>query len=287
MIRACWNLVVMGLLFAITVLLVGCGSGTGGASKTNITIGGLSSTNIEAGTNVSGTIKITADSLALNHVTVTVKTDNPFVTGSANATDGAGNATFILYASSGSDFSKPVKVWAEYNGISSNNLEINLKSFTESSALTFTMLPSVTYARTVDTGTAAGLYSTNVTGNQVLFKAANGAVVTVPVEISVDSITGYAAGDVITVTDTTGYIYFEGIKPLTLAAFSINSVDGTVTIPTIYTYILPAASSTAGVTTAHTYAVVWRAKVVYNGMVYYKTAEVSVSASTTSKAPAP
>jgi hypothetical protein len=288
MLKTVCKVLVTCLMLSSVSLVAGCGSGggTGGPSGTTITLGGLSSTTIEAGTNVSGTLTIGASSSALNEVQVDIKTDNSAVTGSAGKTDTGGKAAFILTASPTANLSATVNVWAEYNGLKSNVLQISLKSYTESSTFTFAMGTPDPYTRTVDTGTAATTRGTVVAGNQVTFKAATGAVVTVPVEISVDSITGYANGDVVSVTGSNGVTDFTGTNPVGSVRFMINTVDGTVSIPVIYTYIVPAASSIAGITTSHTYSVVWRAKVTYNGMVYNKTAEVLVTASTTSQAPA-
>jgi hypothetical protein len=278
-----------GILLLSMILLVGCGSSgtTGGASNMKITLSGLSATTIEAGTQVSGTVQISADAVALNGIGFTIKTNNSFVTGSPNSdTIGDGSAEFILTASPLADLSKSVQVWAEYEGIKSNIVEVNLKSYTESSNFTFTMGDSIDYSRTVVTGTPGMTYNIVETGNQVQFTAPGGAIVSVPVEVSIDSINGYFAGDVVTVLTNSGYVSFTGINPTTSASFIINSSDGVAPVPTTYTFNVPAASSVADQTTALTYSVVWRAKVTYNGMVYYKTATTSVSAETTSQEPA-
>jgi hypothetical protein len=274
----------LATLSLAVLALFGCGSGggTGGASNMTITLSGLSSTTMESGTNVSGTVSIQADAAGLNGVNVSIKTDNSFVTGVSSDTDNTGNASFVLSASPLADLSKTVKVWAEYDGVRSNILEINLKSYIESSTFDFTISSTAEFSRTANNNTSASAANIVVTGNQIVFKGPAGAVVSAPVEISIDSINNYAVGDVVTVGGTTT---FEGVNPLNFVSFTINTVDGVVNIPTTYSVVLPAAASVAGVSTSHVYSVTWRAKVTYNGMVYYKTATTSVTGTTVSQDP--
>ena len=272
------------LVFSLFSLAAcGSGGGTGGTSSMTIELSGLTSTTLEAGTAISGAVQIKATSSALNGVTVTIKTDNSSVIGSAAATDGAGTAAFTLHAANNADLSKKVQVWAEYDGVKSNVLEIDLKSWAESSTLEFTEESTVSYPRSAVIGAPATTYSTIVSGNSLVFKDPSGSVVSgVPVEISITSFNGYSLGDVVSVLPTSGYVYYTGANPTSTATFVISSTDGKLDIPTTYTYVVPGAASPAGTVTSHTYSIVWQAKVTYGGREYFKTAVTSVSATTTS-----
>ena len=288
MTKALWKVLVTCLMISSVTLFAGCGSGggTGGASNMSITLSGLSSSTIEAGTNVSGTLNIAASSSALNEVQVDIKTDNAAVIGSAHRTDNLGNAGFTLTASPNAALSATVNVWAEYNGVKSSSLQINLKSWAESSTFEFTEVPSVPYSRSAVIGTAATTYSTIVSGNSVVFKDPSGSVVSgVPVEIRILQFNGYTAGDKVSVLTTSGYVDYTGVNPTNTASFTITAVDGKLEIPTTYTYVVPGAASPAGTETPHTYSVVWQAKVTYGGREYLKTAVTTVTATTTSTDP--
>ena len=275
------------LVFSLFSLAAcGSGGGGGGASSMTIILSGLTSTTLEAGTAISGVVQISADAPALNGVSVTIKTDNSSVIGSATATDVAGTAAFSLHAANNADLSKKVQVWAEYDGVKSNVLEIDLKSWAESSTLEFTEESSVPYSRSAVIGAPVTTYSTIVSGNSLVFKDPSGSVVTgVPVEISITSFNGYSLGDVVSVLTTSGYVYYTGANPTSTASFVISNTDGKLDIPTTYTYVVPEAASPAGTITSHTYSIVWQAKVTYGGREYFKTAVTSVTATTTSTDP--
>ncbi|WP_277057083.1 hypothetical protein [Trichlorobacter lovleyi] len=264
----------LAVLLMSGVMLTGCG-GTGGASGSTITLSGLSATTIKAGTSASGVLTI-ASANAVNEISVDIKTDSTEVTGTADKTNSSGVASFTITAAPTVASTKTIHVWAEYNGLTSNKLEITLSSVADSSTFNFSVGPTAEFSRAVAAGTAATTANIVVSGNQVSFIAADGTK-GLPVTISIDQIDNYSVGDNVRING----IDFSGVFPVQTTTLTTNNTDGIALMPTTITVVLPAAPSTVGQSISHVYAVYWRATVTYKGLTYTKTGVTSVTGTTT------
>lgn len=276
----------LALVFILAIITAGCGSGggTGGASNLKIELSGLSTTTIEPGTTATGIVTITADALGLNEVDVTIKTSDSDLVGAANKTNALGVAGFSLTANNNVAVHKKVQVWAEFDGVKSNTVEVELNSVAESSSLALTVSAEVNYPeRSVVIGTPATLSSVVVAGNQVKFLAPNGVVppAGTPVTLTVDRIDGWFTGDAISING----VDFSGIVPVQSTIVTTTNTDGVALIPTIYTIYVPPAPSVKDQSTPHSYVVYWRATVTYNGLLYSKVATTLVTTSTKATEP--
>lgn len=273
MVKNGWHVLVLTALMLAGLMLTGCG-GTGGASGSTITLSGLSATTIKAGTSASGVLTI-ASANAVNDITVDIKTDSTEVTGSASKTNPSGVASFTLTAAPTVASTKTIHVWAEYNGLTSNKLEITLSSVADSSTFNLTVGATADFTRTVTPLSPASSVNIVILGNQVTFIASDGTK-GLPVTISIDRIDNYSVGDNVRING----IDFSDVLPVQTTTLTTNNTDGIALMPTTITVVLPAAQST-GTSISHVYAVYWRATVTYNGLTYTKTGVTSVTGTTT------
>jgi hypothetical protein len=275
MIKAIHRLTIAALLLITLVIIAGCGGGTGGGTNLTITLSGLSSSTIEPGTTASGTIKLTASSVALNDVSVSIMTDASEVTGSALESNLSGNASFFLTAASNVSVKKTVKVWAEYGGVKSNVLQVSLNSVAESSTFNFTVSPTADFEINAAPGTSPGTGDIVVSGNQVEFKGPNGVIVTAPVELTIYYIDSWFIGDNVRVYGTD----FNGERPV--GSTTVNMINSIAQIPTTITVVFPPAPASGSI--SHVFNVFWRAKINYNGLDYIKEGSTLVTGTTTAE----
>lgn len=276
----------LSIVCMLALILAGCGSGggTGGASNLKIELSGLTATTIEPGTTATGTVTISADALGLNEVDVAIKTSDSDLIGVSNKTNALGVAGFSLTANANVTVHKTVQVWAEFDGVKSNTVEVELNSVAESSSLALTVSDEVNYPeRSVVIGTPATTNSVIVSGNQVQFVAPNGVVppAGTPVTLTIDRIDGWFTGDAISING----VIFSGTVPAQSTIVTTTNTDGVALIPTIYTIYVPPAPSVADQSTPHTYVVYWRATVTYNGLLYSKVSTTMVTTSTKATEP--
>lgn len=278
-----WRILLLALMVAATGVLAGCGAGGGGggASSLTITLSGLSSTTIQPGQTITGSVKLSASAAGLNDVQVTIKTDAAELTGTAGRTDALGNAIFNLSAATNASLSKTVNVWAELDGVrSSNTLQVSLNSVAESVTFNLSVTDAIPVERTVDAGSGAAVQGVVLTGSSIEFKGPGGVILPnpPPVTISIDRIVNWMAGDLVTVNG----VAFAATSPTQSTTLALSNVTNKADIPIIVEILLPPAPA-AGSSTPNTYAIYWRATATYNGVTYTRTAVTSVNGKTTGK----
>jgi hypothetical protein len=283
--KAVWQVLGLFVVTTMLALLAGCGgSGSGGgAHGLSIELSGLPST-INPGESVSGTVKLSASSDALNGIRVKIKTTSPFLTGSAYKTDANGEAAFILFASGSSVNTKSVRVWAELDGVKSKDqLEISLASPVNNFVFNLNLPDNVEREREVVIGSPASIEGVVFSGNYLEFKDKGGEILSNPpvVRLSIDRIDNYIFGDMVVVNG----VEFTGDTPTNFVDFTPNNTDNIANIPLNISILMLPASSVAGETTENTFAVYWKATATYNGVEYVRNAVTIVNSKTKSKAP--
>jgi len=274
MIKNIWH---VSLLLITAILFNGCG-GTGGASGAKITLSSPAASTVKAGTSTSGsvTISATATNRALNDITVAIVTSDPNITGTATKSSLSGSAAYTLTAAATIPATKTVQVWAEYEGLKSNAIEVTLSAIADSSTFDLTVGSTSTYEYSTAAGTPAAFVNIVVNGNQVKFTGPNGEKSALPVTITIDRIDNWVSPDNVKING----VDFSGLVPAQSTIVTTNNTDGIALIPTIITVILPPAGATSGDSINHVYNIYWRASVTYQGLTYTKTGSTLVTGTT-------
>lgn len=230
------KMVLAGLLLVAIAVVAGCG-GTGAASGASMNIT-LASTTLDSGTSTSGTVQFSGTT-SLNGIRPAIKTDKPsIISGSAQESTSTGASYVIIQATNATSDVIKCKVWAEYEGLVSNIVEVTVNPGVGTGALSLAVnntspVPGTLVQATVqytNSNTAASLANVPVTitsSHPTVIPNASGTTLSdgkVSINISVAASAPVSTQVVLTATAVPGDGTTVNAAPVTLTIAASNSL---------------------------------------------------------------